>query len=108
LQRAIQKKISNWIHLCHCARRVVRLLLSGGMPMPLPRAPGKETLNYSCPRCGHVLSKRGSWFVFSRGFTCASCQGRIQMTYEAKLKLFEDYERNRSPSALNKGHAFTG
>jgi hypothetical protein len=51
------------------------------------------TLDFACPHCATIRSKRGDWFRTIRGFDCLGCARHIPMTYDAKLKLFDGYER---------------
>ena len=65
--------------------------------MPLPRHFAHAVLSYGCPSCGHVFEKTASQFYNMGTFTCASCQTRVRMTYDAKLKLFSEHTKKNSP-----------
>ncbi len=56
--------------------------------MPLSRALLNVLLTYPCPRCGHELEMKGSWFRTIRNYRCGSCKQEIRMTYGAKIALF--------------------
>jgi hypothetical protein len=60
--------------------------------MTLPSQFEFETLCYPCPLCGHNLEKNARWFRIT------GCHKRLQMTYDAKVKLFADYERKHRPA----------
>jgi transposase-like protein len=63
--------------------------------MSLPARLASVVLSRPCPYCGHVLDKKGSWFQHISHYRCESCQKQVEMTYEAKVELFEKYSRQK-------------
>jgi transposase-like protein len=49
-----------------------------------------ECLEFKCPRCSHVMVKKGSWFKVISNFNCDQCEARIRLGYPAKVALFEE------------------
>jgi endogenous inhibitor of DNA gyrase (YacG/DUF329 family) len=60
-------------------------------PMPLSGRLADIVLSRPCPYCGHVLDKKGSWFQHISLYKCGGCQKQVQMTYEAKVELFDNF-----------------
>jgi hypothetical protein len=44
-----------------------------------------------CPHCGREQSKKGSWLKAMRRFFCDACGREAQITYEEKLKIFDNH-----------------
>jgi hypothetical protein len=59
--------------------------------LTLSRALYLTSMTRQCPLCGIPLTKAGSWFQSSGGYTCAGCKQRVQMTYDDKLRLFDKH-----------------
>ena len=59
--------------------------------MPLSNRLANVVLHRPCPHCGHVLQRGGSWFHHIPRYKCEICYEEVQMTYDAKLALFEKY-----------------
>jgi transposase-like protein len=57
--------------------------------MPLTSGLLDVLLSHPCPRCGHRLEKKGSWFKTISHYTCPSCRHSVQMGYDEKFRLFE-------------------
>ena len=45
-------------------------------------------LTLQCEFCGHLLVKRGTWFMTASTFKCAECKGEVRLTYSDKVALF--------------------
>lgn len=63
-----------------------------GVSMPLSSRLADLVLSRPCPHCGYVLHMKGRWFQRLSLYKCAYCQKQVQMTYEAKVELFEKYQ----------------
>jgi hypothetical protein len=48
---------------------------------------------YRAACCGVVITRPARWFVSMGQFRCRSCGAMSRLTYDAKLKLFEQAER---------------
>jgi hypothetical protein len=53
-------------------------------------------LRHPCQCCGHMHEKTGEWFLRSRQFTCAACRTTARITYDDKIKLFDDHAHLRA------------
>jgi hypothetical protein len=51
------------------------------------------------PSCGHMLTKKGSWFKTIGHYRCEGCLEDIPLSYEAKVQLFDDHANLKSPPA---------
>jgi hypothetical protein len=60
--------------------------------MSLSHKLNSVSLAYACPHCATIRTKRGDWFRTILVFRCVGCAREVHMTYDAKLKLFSDYE----------------
>jgi hypothetical protein len=67
--------------------------------MPLSRALANVLLTRRCPSCGHMLTKKGSWFRSIGHYRCEGCLEDIPLSYEAKVQLFDDHANPKSPPA---------
>ena len=67
--------------------------------LPLSRDLYLTSMTRNCPLCGIPLTKSGSWFQVSGGYTCGGCKQRLPMTYDDKLSLFEKYAPTSGSSA---------
>ena len=45
-------------------------------------------LTLECERCGHLIIKKGVWFITVSTFKCAECKGEVRLTYSDKVALF--------------------
>jgi hypothetical protein len=45
-------------------------------------------LTLECERCGHLIIKKGDWFITASTFKCAECKGEVRLTYSGKVALF--------------------
>ena len=45
-------------------------------------------LTLECERCGHLIIKKGGWFITASIFKCAECKGEVRLTYSDKVALF--------------------
>ena len=45
-------------------------------------------LTLECERCGHLMTKKGGWFITASIFKCAECRGEVRLTYSDKVALF--------------------
>jgi hypothetical protein len=45
-------------------------------------------LTLECERCGHLIIKKGGWFICASTFKCDECKGEVRLTYSAKVALF--------------------
>jgi hypothetical protein len=45
-------------------------------------------LTLECALCGHLLVKRGVWFMTASTFKCQECKGERRLTYSDKVALF--------------------
>jgi transposase-like protein len=59
--------------------------------MPLPRRLYDTLLTHTCPHCGHKNEKLGSYFWRMRQYHCPACEKAVPLTYEDKLKLFDQH-----------------
>jgi transposase-like protein len=57
--------------------------------MPLSPALSDALMTHLCPRCGHKLERKGSYFRTITHYRCGSCQHKVGVSYEDKLKLFD-------------------
>jgi uncharacterized protein YlaI len=57
--------------------------------MPFSLALANLILTYPCPHCEHKLQKKGSYFQTVGHYYCTECQGRVNITYDDKVKLFD-------------------
>ena len=57
--------------------------------MALTHRLADTVLRHPCPRCGHILERRGKWFMMAGRYTCSGCSTKMQMRYEMKVKLFD-------------------
>ena len=45
-------------------------------------------LTLECERCGHLIIKKGVWFVCVSTFKCVECKSELRLTYSDKVALF--------------------
>ena len=45
-------------------------------------------LTLECKRCGHLIVRKGVWFISVSTFKCDECRGELQLTYSDKVALF--------------------
>ena len=45
-------------------------------------------LTLECERCGHLIIKKGVWFVCVSTFKCVECKSELRLTYSDKIALF--------------------
>jgi hypothetical protein len=45
-------------------------------------------LTLECKLCGHVIVKKGVWFMTASTFKCQACKGERRLTYTDKVSLF--------------------
>ena len=45
-------------------------------------------LTLECERCGHLIVKKGVWFVCVSTFKCVECKSELRLTYSDKVALF--------------------
>ena len=57
--------------------------------MSLSRALVGVILTNPCPHCGHNLEMKGSWFQAVSNYRCKSCEQKVRLAYEDKLRLFD-------------------
>ena len=50
-------------------------------------------MSHPCPNCGLPTQRRGAWFKVIRQYHCDGCRKPVTLTYETKLKLFSQAER---------------
>jgi len=50
-------------------------------------------MSHPCPNCGLLTRRRGAWFKVIRQYHCHGCRRPVTLTYETKLKLFSQTER---------------
>jgi DNA-directed RNA polymerase subunit RPC12/RpoP len=62
-----------------------------GDSMPLSGHLANVVLGRACPHCGYVLHKKGSWFQHVSLYRCVGCRKQVQMTYAAKVELFDQH-----------------
>ena len=56
--------------------------------MPLSAQLRNVDLTLECERCGHLIIKKGDWFIHASTFKCEGCKGEVRLTYSDKLALF--------------------
>jgi hypothetical protein len=56
--------------------------------MPLSARLRNIDLTLECKRCGHLIVKKGVWFITASTFKCDECKGEVQLTYSDKVALF--------------------
>jgi hypothetical protein len=69
--------------------------------MPLSKRLYHTLLTHSCPHCGNKLERPGSFFWRARRYSCQRCGQPVQLSYEDKLKLFDE-ETRRSGRPVQK------
>jgi DNA-directed RNA polymerase subunit RPC12/RpoP len=63
--------------------------------MPLSTDLYDVVLAHACPHCGHVTEKPGRYFWRMRHYHCPRCERPVHLSYEEKLKLFDDHVTGR-------------
>ena len=58
--------------------------------MPLSTRLYDTVLTHACPHCGNKVEKPGSYFWRMRHYHCLNCQEPVTLSYDDKLKLFDD------------------
>jgi ribosomal protein L37AE/L43A len=56
--------------------------------MPLSARLRNVDLTHECKRCGHLIVKRGIWFISVSTFKCDECKSEVRLTYSDRLALF--------------------
>jgi peptide subunit release factor 1 (eRF1) len=56
--------------------------------MPLSAQLRNVDLTLECERCGHLIIKKGNWFITASIFKCDECKGEVRLTYSDKVALF--------------------
>ena len=56
--------------------------------MPLSAGLRNIDLALQCKRCGHLIVKKGVWFITASTFKCNECKGEVRLTYTDKVALF--------------------
>ena len=56
--------------------------------MPLSARLRNVDLTLECQHCGHLIIKKGFWFISASTFKCDECKGEMRLTYSDKLTLF--------------------
>jgi rRNA maturation protein Nop10 len=59
--------------------------------MPLSTQLYDVVLTHTCPHCGNRTEKPGSYFWRMRLYHCPHCEGVVTLSYEEKLKLFDEH-----------------
>ena len=50
-------------------------------------------LALECQHCGHLIVKKGAWFMTASTFKCQECTGQLRLTYSDKVELFAKHAR---------------
>jgi hypothetical protein len=45
-------------------------------------------LTLECKLCGHLIARKGGWFMTASTFKCKECKGQLRLTYSDKVELF--------------------
>jgi hypothetical protein len=45
-------------------------------------------LTVQCEHCGHLIIKKGGWFITASTFKCDECKGEVRLPYSDKVALF--------------------
>jgi DNA-directed RNA polymerase subunit RPC12/RpoP len=48
-------------------------------------------LTLECKSCGHLIIKKGEWFIGASTFKCDQCKGEVRLTYSDKVALFDKH-----------------
>jgi hypothetical protein len=56
--------------------------------MPLSAQLRNVDLALQCKRCGHLIIRKGVWFMTVSTFKCDECKGEARLTNSDKLALF--------------------
>ena len=48
-------------------------------------------LKLECKHCGHLLIKKGAWFMTVHHFRCEGCKREVAVTYSDKVALFNKH-----------------
>jgi hypothetical protein len=56
--------------------------------MPLSARLRNVALTLECGRCGHLIVRKGVWFITASTFKCDDCKGEVRLTYSDKVALF--------------------
>ena len=56
--------------------------------MPLSARLRNVDLTLECERCGHLIIRKGGWFITVSTFKCDECKGEVRLTYSDKVALF--------------------
>jgi hypothetical protein len=56
--------------------------------MPLSTRLKNVDLTFQCERCGHLIIRKGGWFICVSTFKCDECKGELRLTYSDKVALF--------------------
>ncbi|RWE29786.1 MAG: hypothetical protein EOS77_21790 [Mesorhizobium sp.] len=57
--------------------------------MPLADDMRAVALRFECPKCDHLIVKKGSWFRAVSKFKCKGCGTMLRLGYGQKLALFQ-------------------
>jgi hypothetical protein len=63
--------------------------------MPLSSKLRYVDLTLECKGCGHLIVKRGVWFMTASSFKCDQCKVPVRLTYSDKLALFAKHTHLR-------------
>ena len=63
--------------------------------MPLSSKLRYVDLTLECKSCGHLIVKRGVWFMTASSFKCDQCKVPVRLTYSDKLALFAKHAHLR-------------
>ena len=48
-------------------------------------------LTLECKSRGHLIIKKGDWFITASTFKCDQCKGEVRLTYSDKVALFDKH-----------------
>lgn len=63
-----------------------------GVTVPIPNELRDIPLGFECPKCGHPIIRKGSWFKVISRFNCNHCGAALRLGYPEKLALFEKHK----------------
>jgi DNA-directed RNA polymerase subunit RPC12/RpoP len=56
--------------------------------MPLSARLRNVALTLECKGCGHLIIRKGVWFITASTFKCDECKSEVRLTYSDKVALF--------------------
>jgi DNA-directed RNA polymerase subunit RPC12/RpoP len=59
-------------------------------------------LTLECKHCGHLITKKGSWFKVIHRFKCERCKRETPMTYSDKVALFNKHAGLSQPKPKSR------